>query len=852
MLRVQIVKVVKLILPVILLIVIFFEGKKELKNIDPSTLLVELQSYSLMHIILMVVLGILAFSSLLFYDFLLIKLLNIRLPLLKIAKISWIANSFNNVLGFGGLAGASLRGMLYKRHSDVDGDQLMSSILWVTPLMLSGLSILAWLPILSLVPLEFIFEKHQWLRFGVWGMAAYIPLYLFYLLISKKKSSRIKNLLFILVISVIEWLSAAIVLWGIARLLGNHISFPVMLAIFVAGAIAGVISLVPGGLGSFDLMVIVGMANYGVEDNHIIVIVLFYRLFYYIVPFILGLVFASTEVVSHTRSVMANNKYYKQLRAILPIPEFLISNLSHLALALLVFMSGVLLLLSASLPGTLERITFAERLLSYPILNLSHQLSVTAGISLLLLSRSIFLKVKDAYILTYVILLAGALFTFSKGFDFEEALFLLGITGLLRLSKRHFYRIYSPLSWTAFMTMGALTIGSIITYVSIGYFDQPFERFRLPGKLKDLLIKQPNELVMTGTLGLILALLFNAIGFKMLAFKRKTREEENHLSIETFLENQTGNVLTHLAFLNDKKFFWSNDQQVFMMYAVISDKLVVLGDPIGSSKSYQQAMNELHSYADLRGLNPIFYQVNKEMLPFYHENGYQFFKLGEEAYIHLEEFTLSGKKRAGLRAVKNKFEREGYIFSVVYPPFQEPFLKELDIVSKDWLGYRKEKGFSLGFFDMSYIQKAPVAVLKSKENEIIAFATFMPTYDDNETFSIDLMRHRREIPNGTMDMIFLSLIEYAKEHQYKWFNLGMAPLSNVGNNNRAFLDERIASKIYQYGHRFYAFEGVRKYKEKFTSKWEPKYLAVRGRQSLPITMLQLALLIGRRKNKREQ
>jgi phosphatidylglycerol lysyltransferase len=728
MLRVHIVKVVKLILPVLLLILIFFEGKKELKNIDPSTLLVELQSYSLKHLFFMLVLGLVAFSSLLFYDFLLVKLLNVRLSLFKIAKISWIANSFNNILGFGGLAGASLRGMLYKRHLDEDSGQLMSSILWITPLMLSGLSVLAWLPILSLVSLEFIFEKHQWLRFVVWGMAAYVPLFLLFLLFIKKKSSRIKNLLSIIIISVVEWLCAASVLWGIARLLGNNISFSAMLAIFIAGAIAGVISLVPGGLGSFDLMVIVGMANYGVEDNHIIVIVLFYRLFYYIVPFTLGLVFASTEVVSHTRTVMVNNKYIKQLRTIRPIPEFLISNLSHWALALLVFMSGVLLLLSASLPGTLERITFAEKLLSYPILNLSHQLSVTAGISLLLLSRSIFLKVKDAYILTYVVLLAGALFTFSKGFDFEEALFLLGITGLLRLSKRHFYRIHSPLSWTAFMTMSALTVGSIISYVAIGYFDQPFERFRLPGKLKDLLIKQPNELVMTGILGLILALMFNAIGFKLLALKRNTREKENHLSIDHFLENHTGNVLTHLAFLNDKKFFWSDNQQVFMMYSVISDKLVVLGDPIGSFKSYQQAMNELHSYADLRGLNPIFYQVNKEMLPFYHENGYQFFKLGEEAYVDLDEFTLSGKKRAGLRAVKNKFEREGYLFSVLYPPFHEPFLKELEVVSKDWLRNRKEKGFSLGFFDMCYIQKAPVAVLKSMENEIIAFATLMPIY----------------------------------------------------------------------------------------------------------------------------
>ncbi len=397
--------------------------------------------------------------------------------------------------------------------------------------------------------------------------------------------------------------------------------------------------------------------------------------------------------------------------------------------------------------------------------------------------------------------------------------------------------------------MGILTLGAVIFYISIGFFDQPFEKLRLPASLKNILVKKPDELLVTAAIAVILASLFNVIGFKLLSKKEKPIQNTEDLS--PFLMNHKGNVLTHLAFMKDKELFWSKEKDVFMMYSIQADKLVVLGDPIGVPASFSKAIEELRQFADVKGLTPIFYQVEKEGLPFYHENGYQFFKLGEEAYVNLEDFTLSGKKKASLRAVKNRFEREGYIFQVNEPPFSDSFINELEKVSADWLGKRKEKGFSLGFFDPDYISKAPVATLKNDDGTIIAFATIMPVYDQNETISVDLMRHLKAVPNGTMDMIFLSIMLYAKEKDYKWFNLGMAPLSNVGQNKYSFWDEKIAASIYKHGHYFYQFKGIRKYKEKFASRWEPKYLAFSSRSSLPVTMLQLSLLIKRRMPKKK-
>ena len=67
---------------------------------------------------------------------------------------------------------------------------------------------------------------------------------------------------------------------------------------------------------------------------------------------------------------------------------------------------------------------------------------------------------------------------------------------------------------------------------------------------------------------------------------------------------------------------------------------------------------------------------------------------------------MSGNKMKNARALKNKFDRENIHFEMVQPPFTDDFMKELKEISIQWLNGRKEKGFSLGFFDEDYLDRA--------------------------------------------------------------------------------------------------------------------------------------------------
>ncbi len=92
--------------------------------------------------------------------------------------------------------------------------------------------------------------------------------------------------------------------------------------------------------------------------------------------------------------------------------------------------------------------------------------------------------------------------------------------------------------------------------------------------------------------------------------------------------------------------------------------------------------------------------------------------------------------------------------------------------------------------------------------------------------------------------MIVRLLEEAKAQGYKWFNLGMAPLSGLSEHRLASRWARLAGLFFRYGDRLYNFEGVRIFKSKFKPEWRPKYLAYEQSLRLPQTLFDIAGLIN--------
>jgi phosphatidylglycerol lysyltransferase len=304
------------------------------------------------------------------------------------------------------------------------------------------------------------------------------------------------------------------------------------------------------------------------------------------------------------------------------------------------------------------------------------------------------------------------------------------------------------------------------------------------------------------------------------------------------------NCAANLALLGDKLFLLSESKRSFIMYGVEGRSWIAMGDPIGPSEEHAELVWRFHEMCDRFGGWTVFYEIGRDNLHLYLDIGLMLFKIGEEASVPLDHFNLEGKGRKGFRHIKNRFEKEGFTFEIIEPKEAAPLFPELKGVSDAWLKSKntREKRFSLGSFDAGYLQRFPFALVR-KGQKIFAFANLW-LGAEKEEFSVDLMRYTPGGPPDIMEYLFIMLMLWGREQQYCWFNLGMAPLAGLEGFARAPLWNRLGLFIYTHGEHFYNFQGLRKYKEKFDPRWEPKYLACADGLALPRIVANIASLVS--------
>jgi phosphatidylglycerol lysyltransferase len=282
----------------------------------------------------------------------------------------------------------------------------------------------------------------------------------------------------------------------------------------------------------------------------------------------------------------------------------------------------------------------------------------------------------------------------------------------------------------------------------------------------------------------------------------------------------------------------------FVMYAVKGRTWVALGDPVGPPDRVAGLIRLFIERCDDFAGTPVFYQVGRHHLHHYADVGLAFVKLGEEARVDLTHFSLDGSHGAKFRQVTRRLAKDGGSFRVIPAGEVRDVMGELRAVSDDWLTQKTgaEKGFSVGGFDPGYIERFPVAVVEH-EHRIVAFATVWPGACGHE-LSIDLMRYHRAAPASAMEALIVHLLVWGREQGYRWFALGMAPLSGVERSPVAPLRARAGIFLYEHGDSLFHFQGLRAYKEKFNPIWEPHYLVYPGGLKLPRIAADVSALVA--------
>lgn len=794
--------------------------KTELTSINFKDVLHVIQNRSFTSILILVAVSFLGVWILSLYDLVLIRSQKLKVPLLKTIKISWIINSLNTLIGFGGVIGSSIRYNYFQSYTKNEEEKktLKKNISLLLLSMLTGIGVLSILVLFNIFSASHLLESKPILKVALFILAGLLPIFLIITTIKPPVPEDKFLSLKYTVVSVMDYLFVGIVMFLALRFVGVHIDFWQMESVFVVASIAGLISMVPGGLGAFDVVFLLGITQqFDVSKSSVLLALVFYRLAYYILPFFLGLVLSISQL-----QLIVKDKFNEENELVLFTKEFgtIVIDITKKRVQILVrwviialFLIGELFFFQDSFFGL---IYVSGK--NTPIIHMVSVIYLLASTYLIPNLVGLYYGTKESFrnlMILLSLILASQIILFDDLLYVEGSLLTLVLMFVLFISQRN-YTQFLTIRYRREKVIWLLTI--VMLMVNIQSIYDTADMFDL--KLFSGFIYYILGLSLIWFTYILLNRyrLRHKYTFSTLNFEQSM--SHNVADFEQIITNFSGSNLANLGFLPDNKVIVDTKLNVGCIYQETTYFILVLGDPVGNHEHIFPFIKNIHEYATKIGKEIIFYQTGTENIHIYTELNYQLFNLGEEAEVDVTAFKISGNKGKVFRQLLNKQEQAELSFQIESSSTE--LIKELEPVSNEWLGHRKEMSFSLGRFDTEYLLKQDIATIRNNKGEVIAFASMMPTFTDGK-ISIDLIRWKENDKIPMMDLLYLHLILWAKENDYLTFNLGMAPLSSSYERTNGFL-ETITTSIYQHSSSFYSFKGLRHYKNKFKPEWSPRYL----------------------------
>jgi phosphatidylglycerol lysyltransferase len=606
----------------------------------------------------------------------------------------------------------------------------------------------------------------------------------------------------------------------------GSVSYPAFASAYVLATVAGVASAAPGGVGVFEGAMLA--LSPGLTRAPLAAALLGYRLIYYVAPLVIAAALLARSGAGRRTLDRAMAVWRGLAPAVLSVAAF--------AIGAVLILTGV----GRIAPG---RLAVLQENVPVVVLETSHMLSLISGLALMASALGLLRGRTRAAPLAALAAGLGASTALLRGLDVGPAAAAALFAGAALASRPAFQRKGAWKSdhlipvWAlgvVAVLLGAMALGLWVyddtpyetrLWIDVGYPADPSRFLR--------------SLALFGGALLAFGAWVLARGVGPTARLASAAEIE---AVRPLVEAQ-GDTNARLALIGDKALLAAEDGSAFIMYAAEGRSLIAMGDPVGAPQAGGALLWRFKELAYSLDARMVIYHASPRFLTGYLDLGLSLVKLGEEAHVPLNDFSLEGSHRRNLRQGHAKAVREHLSFEVVHPPIEPDRLAALRHISDAWLlehgGH--EKGFSLGRFDPAILSREPIALVR-REGEIVAFANIWT--GGREEVSIDLMRHTPDAPRGTMDYLFVELMVWARAEGFSTFNLGMAPLAGLAEHPLAPLWHKLGGGVARHGSRFYGFEGLRAFKAKFDPVWAPRYLAAPPGGLVP-SMIDVTRLIGR-------
>lgn len=338
------------------------------------------------------------------------------------------------------------------------------------------------------------------------------------------------------------------------------------------------------------------------------------------------------------------------------------------------------------------------------------------------------------------------------------------------------------------------------------------------------------SLVLLGLIGLIwiTATLFRPHRFVL------GQSEEEHRRAHELMKHYGSDTIAYFNLRHDKNLFFLDDE-IFLAYRCIGGTALVTGDPVGPPELVPEIMARFHNYCVEQGWRLTGLGVEGRHLETYRKAGLQSRCCGEEAVIHLDDFTLQGRKNKTLRHAVAKWDKHGAAMEFMRNASIPSHLKyELAQLSADWRGDTPETGFSmsLGRLMNSEDPDCLLAIAYDAGADPIGFTYLVPVYP-RMGYSLDVTRIAADAPNGLNEFIFAKTAQFLKDQGYKCMSLHFAAFSQHYRKDRKEKGSRVVRVFSRAVNTILPVTSLYDFDRKFQPRWKQRYLLFENYLDLP-------------------
>ena len=316
---------------------------------------------------------------------------------------------------------------------------------------------------------------------------------------------------------------------------------------------------------------------------------------------------------------------------------------------------------------------------------------------------------------------------------------------------------------------------------------------------------------------------------------RDPHRGEDWAHAERLVHEYGWDTLAYFSLRDDKSFFFCSDGEAMIAYTYLGGYGLAAGDPVGRPESVALVVDEFLAYCRTRGWRPAFLAVREGDLPLYSSRGLRHVYLGDEAIVRCDALARGSGSKSIHQAARRVAKTHTFRL-VPESAASTGTIDALNAISRRWRGDEPERGFTMTLSkDIEGTNpEFLLAIATGPDGTPTGFLRVVPAYGRRRGYTLDLMRHDPDAPNGITEFLIVRTAEALADRGVRRLSMNFAAFGRL-------LDPEIQHgplrRVAAWGIRrfnpYFQIESLRTFNEKFAPEWLPRSIVYAGRVRPP-------------------